>query len=158
MPLLPKFATLLKPGRIEKPARTNSKVVETYSSAKENNTLEIDFTCPTSCLARQWPAFLYVKGPVVFTVVVAFGMCWGGGRSEVSVTERERGRGRDLRRARYGATSAEISQHQNSIWCLAYSFIIATVYKASCVLSAHWVISCFTEWLIATEQMQLVAI
>lgn len=41
---------------------------------------------------------------------------------------------------------------------LAYTFIIITVYKASCVLSAHWVIWCFTEWLIIKQQLQLVGI
>lgn len=41
---------------------------------------------------------------------------------------------------------------------LAYTFIIITVYKASCVLSAHWFICCFTEWLIIKQQLQLVGI
>lgn len=80
MPLLCKFVALLKPERIQKLTRTRAKVVKTYGSRQQRETIEIDFTCYTSCLSRQRLACLHVKGPVVFfvvvvvVVVIAFGM------------------------------------------------------------------------------------
>lgn len=84
MPLLPKSVTPLKHGRIEKPTRTDAKVVETCRSPKESDTLEIDFAHngPPSFMWRDQLCLLLL-------LLLPVGMCWGGGRSEVSVTVRE---------------------------------------------------------------------